>query len=342
MRLRDYIIRRLFIEIPLTLFGLSILIFYITRVMPGDPIHLYLGLEATPEQIEFYRKLFGLDKPIWQQYIDYWKNFFLHGSLGLSLYTSRDVMVDIKEYLPNTLELVISAMIFSVIVGVIMGVTSAMFRYTWIDSALRLLAVAGVSLPRFWVALMLQLALGYYLGILPMTGKLDEGIVVERITGITILDSILTLNFDAFVSVLKHLALPVLALSLSPIAQIMRIVRASILEELSKPYVITLSSMGIHEKILYYKYALRSSLVVAITIVGLLFGFFIYGAFAIEIVFGWPGIGWYAVQVGLHKDFNAIVAVVMLIGLIYTFANFVVDVLYNYLDPRLRLKVTAR
>ncbi len=342
MRLRDYVIRRLFIEIPLTLVGLSILIFYITRVMPGDPIQLYLGIEATQEQVEFYRKLFGLDKPIWQQYIDYWAAFFANGTLGLSLYTGRDVAIDIKEYLPNTLELVIAAMAFSVVVGILMGVVSAMFRYSWIDNVLRVLAIAGVSLPKFWVALMLQLAFGYYLGILPMTGKLDEGVYVERITGITFLDSLLTLNFEGFISVSKHLVLPVVALSLSPIAQIMRIVRASILEELSKPYVVTLNSLGVNERIIYFKYALRGSLVVAITVIGLLFGFFIYGAFAIEIVFGWPGIGWYAVQVGLHKDFNAIVAVVMLIGLIYTLTNFIVDLLYNYLDPRIRLKAGSR
>jgi len=172
-----------------------------------------------------------------------------------------------------------------------------------------------------------------------MTGKISTHLMVERITGFTILDSLITGNWEAFIDTLRHLILPVIALSLSPIAQIMRLVRASILEELHKPYVSTLISLGLPFKIIYYKYMLRSAFVVALTIIGLLFGFFIYGAFAIEIVFGWPGIGWYAVEVGLAKDFNAIVAVVMLIGLIYTLTNFVVDIIYAYLDPRIRIRM---
>ncbi len=338
MRFRDYVIRRA-LQIPVALFGLSILIFYITRVMPGDPVRLYLGLEATEEQVEMYRKLFGLDKPIYVQYIDYWKNFFTKGTLGLSLYTGRDVMRDIADYLPATLELVIAAMIFSVIVGIVLGVISAMYRNRWIDNVLRVIAIAGVSMPRYWVGILLQLALAYYLGILPMTGKLSTAISVERITGFVSIDSIITGNWEALIDFSKHLVLPVIALSLSPIAQIMRLVRASLLEEQYKPYVATLVSLGLPYRIIYYKYMLRNALVVALTIIGLLFGFFIYGAFAIEMVFGWPGIGWYAVEVGLAKDFNAIVAVVMLIGVIYTVTNFIVDIVYAYLDPRIRIKM---
>jgi len=338
VRFRDYVIRRA-LQIPVALFGLSILIFYITRVMPGDPVRLYLGLEATEEQVEMYRKLFGLDKPIYVQYIDYWKNFFTKGTLGLSLYTGRDVMRDIADYLPATLELVIAAMIFSVIVGIVLGVISAMYRNRWIDNVLRVIAIAGVSMPRYWVGILLQLALAYYLGILPMTGKLSTAISVERITGFVSIDSIITGNWEALIDFSKHLVLPVIALSLSPIAQIMRLVRASLLEEQYKPYVATLVSLGLPYRIIYYKYMLRNALVVALTIIGLLFGFFIYGAFAIEMVFGWPGIGWYAVEVGLAKDFNAIVAVVMLIGVIYTVTNFIVDIVYAYLDPRIRIKM---
>ncbi len=338
MRFRDYVIRRA-LQIPIALFGLSILIFYITRVMPGDPVRLYLGLEATEEQVEMYRKLFGLDKPIYIQYIDYWKNFFTKGTLGLSLYTGRDVARDIADYLPATLELVIAAMIFSVIVGIVLGVVSAMYRNRWIDNVLRVVAIAGVSMPRYWVGILLQLALAYYLGLLPMTGKLSTAISVERITGFVSIDSIITGNWEALIDFSKHLVLPVIALSLSPIAQIMRLVRASLLEEQHKPYVATLVSLGLPYRIIYYKYMLRNALVVALTIIGLLFGFFIYGAFAIEMVFGWPGIGWYAVEVGLAKDFNAIVAVVMLIGVIYTVTNFIVDIVYAYLDPRIRIKM---
>ncbi len=341
MRFRDYVIKRA-IQIPFTLLGLSIIIFYITRVIPGDPIRLYLGLEATPEQVEMYRKLLGLDKPLYIQYIDYWKNFLTKGSLGLSLYTGRDVAHDIAMYLPATLELVIVAMIFSVIVGVLLGVVSAMKKNTWIDNVLRVLATAGVSMPRYWIAILLQLAIAYYLGILPMTGRLSLTYSVERITGFVTIDALLQGNFHAFIDALKHLVLPVLALSFSPIAQIMRLVRASLLEEMHKPYVITLKSFGIPDKIIYYKYMLRSALIVALTIIGMLFGFFIYGAFAIEMVFGWPGIGWYAVKVGIAKDFNAIVGVVMVIGIICVLTNFVVDVLYAYLDPRIRIRMEAR
>ncbi len=341
MRFRDYVIKRA-IQIPLTLFGLSIIIFYITRVIPGDPIRLYLGLEATEQQVEMYRKLLGLDKPIYIQYLDYWKNFFTKGSLGLSLYTGRDVAHDIACYLPATLELVIAAMIFSVIVGVLLGVISAMKKDTWIDSLLRVLATAGVSMPRYWVGILLQLALGYYLGLLPMTGRLSITYTIERITGFVTIDALLQGNLHAFLDAIKHMILPVLALSFSPIAQIMRLIRASLLEELHKPYVTTLKALGFPEKIIYYKYMLRNALVVAITVIGMLFGFFIYGAFAVEMVFGWHGIGWYAVKVGIAKDFNAIVGVVMVIGIICVVTNFVVDILYAYLDPRIRIRMEAK
>ena len=341
MRFRDYAIRRA-LQIPFTLFFLSILIFYVTRVMPGDPVRLYLGLEATEKQVQMYRKLFGLDKPLYLQYIDYWKNLFLHGKLGLSLYTSRDVAKDIADYLPATLELVVTAMIFSIIVGVVLGVVSAMYRNKWVDHLLRVAAIAGVSMPRFWVGILLQLAISYYLGILPISGRMSTNIMVHRITGFLLIDTLIQGNFHAFIDVSEHMILPVLALSFSPIAQIMRLVRASLLEEMEKPYTSTLRALGFPRNLVYYKYMLRNALVVAVTIIGLLFGFFIYGAFAIEMVFGWPGIGWYAVKVGLAKDFNAIVAVVMLIGLIYTVTNYIVDISYAYLDPRIRLKMEVK
>ncbi len=341
MRFRDYVVRRA-LQIPFTLFFLSILIFYITRVMPGDPVRLYLGLEATEQQVQMYRKLFGLDKPLYLQYIDYWKNLFLHHSLGLSLYTSRDVARDIADYLPATLELVVTAMVFSVVVGIVLGVISAMYRNRWVDHLLRVAAIAGVSMPRFWVGILLQLAVSYYLGLLPITGRMSTDIMVHRVTGFLLLDTLLQGDLSAFIDVSKHMVLPILALSFSPIAQIMRLVRASLLEEMEKPYTNTLRALGFPRNLVYYKYMLRNALVVAVTIIGLLFGFFIYGAFAIEMVFGWPGIGWYAVKVGLAKDFNAIVAVVMLIGLIYTVTNYIVDIAYAYLDPRIRIKMEVK
>ncbi len=339
MRFRDFIIRRGLQIIP-TIIGLSILIFYITRVMPGDPVRLYLGLEATEEQVQYYRKLFGLDKPIWQQYIDMWINLFSKGSLGLSLYTNRDVLYDILYYLPATLELIIISMIFSAIVGSLLGVLCAIYRNRWIDHVLRVIAISGVSSPRFWTGLLLQLVVAYYLGLLPMVGRAD--IPITRVTGFYLIDSLITGNFEGFVDTIRHLILPVITLSFSPIAQIMRLVRASILEELGKGYVFTFRAHALPENLIYLKYMLRNALIVAITIIGMLFGFFVYGAFEVEVVFGWPGLGWYTVRVALYKDFNAIVGAVMTIGIIMVVTNYIVDILYGYLDPRIRIRMEVK
>ena len=335
MKFRDYLVKRSLQIVP-TLIGLSILIFYITRVMPGDPIRLYLGLEATPEQVEYYRHLFGLDKPLYEQYLGYWVSLFGGGSPVISLYTGRNVMTDIISYLPTTLELVIVSMIFSSIVGIVLGVLCAIYRNKFVDNLLRVVAIAGVSFPRFWIGIILQLIIGYYLGILPIAGHFRPA---ATITGFSLLDSLITLDFASFVECIRYMILPVIALSFSPIAQIMRIVRASVIEELGKPYVATLRAHGFSENVLYYKYLLRQALVVAITIIGMLFGFFVYGAFEIEVVFGWPGLAWYTVQTALYKDFNGLVAAVMVIGVIMVVVNYIVDITYSYLDPRIRIRM---
>ncbi len=335
MKFRDYLIRRSLQIIP-TLIGLSILIFYITRVMPGDPIRLYLGLEATKEQVEYYRRLFGLDKPLYIQYIDYWVSLFTGKATLVSLYTGRSVVVDIVSYLPTTLELIIVSMIFSSIIGIALGVICAIYKNKFIDNILRVTAIAGVSFPRFWIGLILQLIIGYYLGILPIAGHYTPRTTV---TGFVLLDSLITGDIASFFECIKYMILPVITLSFSPIAQIMRIVRASVIEEISKPYVATLRAHGFPENLLYYKYLLRQALVVAITIIGMLFGFFVYGGFEVEIVFGWPGLAWYTVQTALYKDFNGLVAAVMIIGIIMVVVNYVVDVVYSYLDPRIRIKM---
>jgi len=335
MKFRDYLVKRSLQIIP-TLIGLSILIFYITRVMPGDPIRLYLGLEATKQQVEYYRKLFGLDKPIYAQYLDYWISLFTGRSTLISLYTGRSVIVDILSYLPTTLELIIVSMIFSSIVGIALGVICAIYKNKLIDNILRIVAISGVSFPRFWIGLILQLIIGYYLGILPIAGHYTPH---ATITGFTLIDSLITGDIFSFFECIKYMILPVITLSFSPIAQIMRIVRASVVEELSKPYVSTLKAYGFPENLLYYKYLLRQALVVAITIIGMLFGFFVYGGFEVEIVFGWPGLAWYTVQTALYKDFNGLVAAVMVIGIIMVGVNYIVDIVYSYLDPRIRIKM---
>lgn len=341
MKYRDFIIRRSLQIIP-TLFGLLILIFFISRILPGDPARLALGPEATKEQVEELRRRLGLDKPVYIQFIVYVEQL-LRGSLGTSLYTYRDVMEDIIAYFPATFELITFSMIIAVIIGTLLGIITAAKRNTWVDHIFRVLAFSGVSMPRFWLGIMLQIIVAYQLGLLPTTGRIDPFIEPPKhITGLYLIDSLLCLNMEAFVSSLKHIILPAITLALSPIAQIMRIVRASMLEEMEKDYFLVAKANGLPENILIYKYTLRNAFSAALTIIGLLYGYFLAGAFVVETVFSWPGLAKYGIRALLYKDFNAVIGVTLVIGLFYSLVNLVVDVLYGYLDPRIRLRIEVK
>jgi len=319
-----------------TLIGISILIFVLTRVLPGDPARLALGPEANEEQVEDLRHALRLDRPLPVQYIWFLQNL-VHGKLGKSLVTHRDVAKDILQRFPATLELVLVSLGLAVIIGVPLGIVSALHKDRVVDYLTRAVAFTGVSFPRFWIGIMLQLTVAYRLGLLPVTGRIG-GLAPPHVTGLFLLDSLIALDFTAFGDTAIHLILPAITLSLSPLAQITRMVRANMVEQIHRDYVTVNRTIGMPETLLVYKYMLKNAFSATLTTVGLMLGWMLGNAFLVEQVFSWPGIARYGINSVLRNDFNAIVAVTLVVGLGYLVINFVVDLLYRFLDPRIRLE----
>ncbi len=331
-----FVVRRL-IELAIVMFGLSVLIFVISRVLPGDPVRFALGPTATEEQIAQLTQEMGLDQPLIVQYGRLIEGIF-RGDFGVSLTTFRSISSDLLTFLPATLELATVSMGFAVLLGVPLGVITAVHRNKARDIVGRTLAFSGVALPVFWFALLVQLVLSFEFNLFPPLGRIGADVAPPpQVTGSFLLDSLLALDFGLFVHVLSFIILPALVLAASPMAMILRLLRASMLDEMGKDYVLTARANGMPRNLLTYKYMLRNAFSATLTIIGLLFGFFIGGAFIVETVFSWPGIGRYGVRALQFKDFNAIIAVTLVIGLAYAAANTVVTILYGWLDPRLRL-----
>ncbi|WP_078544743.1 ABC transporter permease [Litchfieldia alkalitelluris] len=330
--MKEFLIKRLLHIIPV-LIGLSILIFALSRVMPGDSIRLTLGPEATEEQIEEMRDSMGLNDPLPVQYFNYVKGVF-QGDMGQSLRTDRNVATDLIQTFPATFELIIIAMIISIGLGVPLGVISAVRKDKWEDHVTRVIALSGIALPRFWLAIMLQILFAYWFSLLPVVGRGD--VVPTTITGMRLLDSLLTLNFHAFFTSLKHIILPSFALSIATLAQIMRLTRSNMLEQLNKDYILASKAYGLPKGMIVYKYMLKNAFTSTLTIIGLSFGSLLGNAFLVEAVFGWPGMAQYGVQGVVYKDYNAIVGVTLVIGFVFAIGNLIVDVLYGILDPRIK------
>lgn len=330
---RDYLIKRGLSTIPMFV-GLSVLIFTLARVIPGRPARLALGPRASDEAVQALRDQMGLDKPLWQQYFDY-VGGVLHGDLGQSLISNRNVAKDLLEYFPATFELTTLAMIIAVLVGVPLGVIAGQHKDKWPDNASRLFSFFNVSLPPFWAGILLQLVVAFQLGWLPATGRVgDVSPMPIETTGLLLVDSLLAFNVPAFVSAAQHLVLPAITLSLAPIADIARMTRSSFIEEYDKDYVEGLRTHGIPERLIAYKYVLRRSFASSLTIIGLDYGFLLGSAFVVEIVFSWPGMASYGVEAILQKDINAMVGVTLVVGASFLLVNFAVDVLYGVFDPR--------
>lgn len=331
-----FVIRRL-IELTVVMFGLSVLIFVISRVLPGDPVRFALGPQATEEQIAQLSREMGLDQPLVVQYWRLIKGLF-QGDLGVSLTTFRPIAGDLATFLPASLELALFGMGLAIVIGVPLGVMTAVHRNHSRDYIGRALAFSGVALPVFWFALLVQTLFAFEWRILPPLGRIDADVTPPPdVTGSFLIDSLIALDIGLFFHVLSFLILPALVLAASPMAMILRLLRASMIDEMGKDYVLTARANGMPRNLLVHKYMLRNAFSSTLTIIGLLFGFFIGGAFIVETVFSWPGIGRYGVRALQFKDFNAIIAVTLLVGMAYAAANTVVTVLYGWLDPRLRL-----
>jgi len=330
-----HIVRRLSFQI-FVIFGLSILIFLLVRIIPGDPARLALGPEASEEQVANLRRELALDKPLHTQYYLFIKGLS-EGKLGTSLVTRRDVSEDLMQRFPATLELVMTAMFLAVLFGIPLGIKSALHKDKLIDHFSRLFAFAGVSLPRYWIGLLLQILFSYHLGWLPFVGRIS-GAPPTHISGLYLVDSLLTGNFSAFGDSFLHIMLPAFTLSLSPMAQIVRLCRSNMIEQMRKNYTLVAKANGMPDNLNIYKYMLKNALTTVLTVCGLLVGFLIGNAFLVESVFAWPGIAYFGVNSVIRKDFNAVIGVTLIVGLVYSVVNFIVDLLYGYLDPRIKIK----
>lgn len=336
MSYRGYLIKRASSIIPVFI-GVTMLIFVLARVVPGAPARQALGPRASDEAVAQLQEQLGLNDPIWVQYVNYISGL-VQGDFGQSLNTGQNVATDLAQFLPATFELTTFAMLLAIIVGIPLGVYAGQNKDQFGDNASRVFAFGAVSLPRFWAAIILQLVIAFQLGLLPSTGRIGDGVTTpETITGLFLVDSLITLNFDAFFSTGAHLILPAIALALAPMADIARLTRSSFIEEFNTDYVEGLRTHGVPAKLIAYKYVLKKSFASTLTIIGLDYGALLGSAFLVEIVFSYPGMARYGVSAILNTDINAIVGVTLIISLGFLLANFVVDVLYGYFDPRVRL-----
>ncbi|WP_145139901.1 ABC transporter permease [Roseomonas gilardii] len=331
-----YILRRILLLVPV-LVGLSILVFCIARLLPGDPVRLAAGPNASAADIASVAREFGLDRPFVVQYWDY-ATGLLRGDWGVSIFTRRPVAEDLAVYLPATLELVLAAMILAVGLGIPAGLLAAVYRNRWPDFLSRTVSLGAISMPRFFLGLVFQLAFAMWLGWLPLSGRfpLTED-PPPTITGFLTFDALASGNLHAFGVALQYLALPAIAMCLSPLATIMRMMRASTIEVLGQDYVTTERALGLPGRQILFKYVLKNAVSATLTVIGLYFGWLLGGTVLVETVFDWPGIGLYATQAVLSQDFMPIIGVTLCIGALFITVNLIVDLLYGLLNPRVRL-----
>jgi peptide/nickel transport system permease protein len=335
MRFLGFLIRRI-VGIAAVMIGVSVITFAISHVIPADPAVAALGDHATDEQIAAFRAEYKLDRPLVEQYVTY-ANGILHGDLGRSIRTRRAVLDDLNDSFPATLELSFTALIVSMLVGIPAGVWSALYRGRMPDFVVRLLALAGGSIPIFWLGLIV-IGLGYYqLGWFPGGGRIDTFVPPPPTrTGLYVVDSLISGDLDALGSSLLHLVLPALTLGYFSTAVITRMTRSSMLEVLGQDYMRTARAKGLRERVIVLRHALRNALIPTVTIIGLTFGSLLSGAVLTETIFSWPGLGRYATASAVSLDFPAVLGVTLLAAVVYPLANLVVDVVYYWLDPRIQ------
>jgi len=331
MRILALVLKRLAWLAP-TLAGLVAIVFFISRVIPADPVALVAGETASRAQIELLRQKLGLDQPLLVQLAQYYKQL-LSGDLGTSLFTTRPVWEDLSARLPATIELTVAAMLVSVVLGIPLGVIAALHRNSFIDHLLRIVTVAGLAVASFWLALLLQLLFAMDLRWLPLQARITS-FPPPSITGFYVIDALIEGNFTRLGNVLAHLTLPALTLAFPALATVVRFTRAGVLETLQRSFVTYQRAMGIPGGLIVWKYVLRNSLVSTVTQIGLLFGILLAGAVVIETVFQWPGIGAYAFEAILQSDYPGVMGFTLYAGFVFGIVNLAVDVSHAVLDPR--------
>ncbi len=330
----SYIIRRLLSLIP-TLLGVSIIVFLFLRMIPGDPALALAGEHATEENVQRIREEFGLDRPLHEQYFTYMGKV-LRGDLGRSILSKRPISDEIRVRFPATVELSVCALAVALIVGVPAGMISATKRNSIIDNVAMVGSLLGISMPIFWLGLMLNWFFAVQLGWLPSVTRLDSGIELQRITNLLIVDSILTGNPEALLNAIQHLILPAIALGTIPMAIIARMTRSAMLEVLEQDYVRTARAKGLRERVVIARHALKNALLPVITIVGLQVGVLLSGAVLTETIFAWPGIGRWLYLSILSRDYPIVQGMALFITVLFLIINLLVDLSYAIVDPRIR------
>ncbi len=334
MIMGSYIIRRILMLVPVLL-GLSLVVFFMIRAIPGNPAQVILGQLATKDAIEALTKELGLDQPWYIQYFNYLSGL-LTGDLGDSLRTRTPISEEIWPYLAATIELSLVALLIAVVIGVNAGIISAWFQNSWFDYIAMLLALIGVSMPIFWLGLMEQWIFAIQLDLLPTAGREEVRNPVEAITHLYIVDTILQGRMDQLGEVLQHLVLPSLALATIPMAIIARITRSSMLEVMRSDYIRTARAKGLRMFWVVYKHSLKNAVIPIITIIGLQLGLLLGGAILTETIFSWPGIGRYIYEAIGFRDYPVIQSGILLIAVIFVLINLIVDLLYAVIDPRIK------
>lgn len=330
-----FILRRLLLLIPILL-GLTVVIFMLIRLLPGDPAGAILGERATPESLERVRAALGLDRPLIEQYWEYVSGL-ARLDLGSSFLSGRDVTTDFMQRFPATIELTVAAMIFALSLGIPLGMLTAKRRGTWIDGTGTALSLIGISIPIFFLGLMLKWMFAIQWPILPDSGRIDLiTYYIPRVTNFMTVDAILAGEWGGFMDALRHLILPGVALGTIPLAIIMRITRASVIDVLNEDYVRTANAKGLRSNVVNRRHVLRNALLPVITVIGLQLGLLLGGAILTETIFGWGGVGKWIYDAVVNNDYQVIQSGVLLLAMIFILVNLAVDVGYAYLNPRIR------
>lgn len=335
-----FVLRRL-VTAALVLTGVTLVTFLLARVVPANPAVAYIGPRARPEEIARVERRLGLDQPLPEQYLRYLSDL-VRGDWGRSIGTKRPVLTEIGERLPATLELLGVAMLLATAVGVALGVIAAVRQHGPLDHVIRLVSIGGVSVPAFWLGLILQVVFFRQLGVLPVAGRLDPALEqagpIADLTGFYLLDATLTGDWQGLGSAARHLALPAVTLAAYPAGVVARMTRATMLEALASDYVRAARAYGVRERVIRWRIALRNAVPPTTTVLGLTAAYALTGTFFVETVFNWPGLGRFAVAALLNVDYPAIMGITLLGAATYVLVNLGVDLLQARLDPRVRLE----
>jgi len=322
----------------IVIFGVLTLTFFITKTIPQNPVAVMLGLEGMkdPKLVELTVKIWKLDRPIWEQYVWYVGNV-LRGEFGRSSWSRRPVIEDLAARFPATIELSVFAFLIAMAIAIPTGILSAVYRDKPIDHVSRLFSVLGVSGPQFWWGILFLYIFYFKLGF-PGSGRLSEGVFPPpHVTGLYLVDSLIAGKLDIFLDALKHIILPAFTLGITACGLTSRLTRSAMLEVLRKDYIRTAKMKGLPEKVIIYRHALRNALISPVTYMGMLFGSMLGGSVLVETVFNWKGMGEYIVTTIFCSDYPALLATTLVIAVIYSISNLIVDLLYTIIDPRVRV-----